>query len=379
MKKLFTTAVLSLLGFVGFSQVEADSSKFTLSGYVDTYYMANFNAPESRSNLGVSGMERAFDRYSNQFSLGLVQTKMSYAATSNSKVVLDLTFGPNSDLGNYGNVIASLGSGVTSTSLAIKQAYINFGLGEKIALTVGQFGTHIGYEVIDAPVNYNYSLSNLFNNGPFYHVGAKVDFSLSDKTALMVGLVNNVDNINDNNSSKGVIGQFFVSPTDGWNMYLNGIVSDESAPGSTGNYSLLDLTTGYQITDKYYLGLNAALGSASGDYQGTGDIGSNKTWGGAALYSNYSFSDTFGIGGRYEYFDNTNGARALKGLDANGNMIGTSVNSFTITGNFKGANGHLLVKPEIRIDSYATDNFEDSKGNMKSSQTTVGIHFIYSY
>ena len=375
MKRLITTAILTVLGFTGFSQVEADSSKFSLTGYVDTYFMSNFNGPKDRSNLGVSGMERAFDRYSNQFSLGLVQTKMSYAATSNSEVVIDLAFGPNADLGNYGNVIANLGEGVTSTSLAIKQAYINFGLGEKASFTVGQFGTHIGYEVIDAPANFNYSLSNLFNNGPFYHIGAKIDFSISESAALMLGLVNNIDGINDNNSGKGVISQLYVAPTDGWDLYLNGMVSDESAPGATGSYSIIDLTTGYQITDKYYIGLNSAFGSASGDYQGGGDIGSNKTWGGAALYTNYSITDNFGIGARYEYFDNTSGARALTGPDG----IGTSVNSFTITGNFIGANGHLLVKPEIRLDSYATDNFIDSAGDPTNSQTTLGIHFIYSY
>lgn len=375
MKRLFTTAILTVLGFTGFSQVEADSSKFSLTGYVDTYFMSNFNGPKDRMNVGVSGMERAFDRYSNQFSLGLVQTKMSYAATSNSEVVIDLAFGPNADLGNYGNVIANLGEGVTSTSLAIKQAYINFGLGEKASFTVGQFGTHIGYEVIDAPANFNYSLSNLFNNGPFYHIGAKIDFSISESAALMLGLVNNIDGINDNNSGKGVISQVYIAPTDGWDLYLNGMLSDESAPGATGSYSIIDLTTGYQITDKYYIGLNSAFGSASGDYQGGGDIGSNKTWGGAALYTNYSITDNFGIGARYEYFDNTSGARALTGPDG----IGTSVNSFTITGNFIGANGHLLVKPEIRLDSYATDNFIDSAGDPTNSQTTLGIHFIYSY
>ncbi len=375
MRKLFTTALLSVIGFTGFSQVEADSSKFSLSGYVDAYYMANFNGPTDRSNLGVSGMERAFDRYSNQFSLGLAQTKLSYAATSNSEVVIDLVFGPNADLGNYGNVIGNLGDGVTSTSLAIKQAYINFGLGEKASFTIGQFGTHIGYEVIDAPANFNYSLSNLFNNGPFYHIGAKLDLPVSDRAAFMVGLVNNIDGLNDNNSGKGVISQIYVSPADDWNLYLNGMVSDESAPGSTGSYSIIDLTTGYQITDKYYLGLNSAFGSASGDYQGGGDIGSNKTWGGAAIYSNYAFSDSFALGGRYEYFDNTSGARALTGPDG----VGTSVNSFTVTGNITSANGHLLIKPEIRIDSYATNNFVNSKGEATNSQATFGLHFIYSY
>ncbi|MBC7891830.1 MAG: outer membrane beta-barrel protein, partial [Sphingobacteriaceae bacterium] len=149
---------------------EATPAKFTFSGYLDTYYFGNFNSPPDRLNTGVGGGARAFDQRAGQFGIGLVQGKATY---SSDKVdaVFDLTFGPFADLGNYGNVF-SLNSGAgTSTSLAIKQAYVTLKASPKLSFTAGQFGTHIGYEVIDAPVNYNYSLSNLFNYGPFYHIG----------------------------------------------------------------------------------------------------------------------------------------------------------------------------------------------------------------
>ena len=198
MKKTLTTAFSLLLGFSAFSQEKTeDKGKFTFSGYIDSYYMANFNSPIDRSNLGISSSARAFDQRAGQFSLGLVQTKMTYS-TSKIDIVGDLTFGPNADLGNYGNVIGRI-AGSTSTALAIKQAYITWKATDKLALTMGQFGTHIGYEVIDAPINYHYSLSNLFNNGPFYHVGLKAQYTFSDKVYLMAGIVNNVDNLDDNN------------------------------------------------------------------------------------------------------------------------------------------------------------------------------------
>ena len=88
-------------------------------------------------------------------------------------------------------------------------------------MTAGQFGTHIGYEVIDAPANFNYSLSNLFNNGPFYHTGVKATYAFTDKVSLMAGVVNNVDGLGDNNRKKGIIAQLFISPVAGWNVYLN--------------------------------------------------------------------------------------------------------------------------------------------------------------
>lgn len=375
MKKTILTLALSSFCFLGFSQEkETESSKFTFSGYIDSYYFLNFNSPSNRSNLGASGYERAFDQKSSQFSLGLVQTKFGYS-TKSSDVVVDLTFGPNADLGQYGNVVGPLGVGKASTALAIKQAYFNWKASDKLTFTAGQFGTHIGYEVIDAPVNYNYSLSNLFNNGPFYHIGAKANYAFTDKAALMLGLVNNVDNLNDNNSSKGLIGQLFVSPAAGWNLYVNGITSDESNDNDGSSYTLLDLTTSYQITPKYLLGLNAAYGSQSGDFQGGGNIGKSKEWGGVALYSNYAFTDKFSLGGRYEVFDNTSGARGLRNSDGGG----TDVTSVTITATFTAAEGHLLIKPELRTDAYKTAQFIDGDGKSQKSQTTLGAVFIYKF
>jgi hypothetical protein len=361
---------------------EAPKSPFTFSGYIDSYYMGNLNSPASRSNTGASGTARAFDVRSGQFSLGLVQTKFQYS-TKSSDVVVDLAFGPNADLGNYGNLIGPLGRG--TTALAIKQAYFNWKATDKLTLTAGQFGTHIGYEVIDAPVNYHYSLSNLFNNGPFYHIGVKAQYAISDKASVMVGLVNNVDNLNDNNRAKGLIGQVFFAPVSGWNIYLNGIVSNEanvkaSGADSTGSYALLDLTTSYQITPKLLLGLNAAYGSQTGDYQGQGDIGKSKTWGGVALYTNYTVSDNFSLGARFENFDNKSAARGLRYLATDGSTVGVAVNSLTLTGTFTAAEGHLLIKPEFRVDAYDKNFFDDDKGNYtKSSQSTLGLAFIYKF
>lgn len=388
MKK--TILLISSL-FLGFAAQAQDTTatpapgKFTFSGYMDTYYFGNFNNPKSQSNLGLNGAgvvgnARAFDQKAGQFGIGLIQAKAVYSA-SKVDAVMDLTFGPFADLGNYGNAIGPLGSGFGSTSLAIKQAYITYKATSKLSFTAGQFGTHIGYEVIDAPVNYNYSLSNLFNNGPFYHIGLKGQYAFSDRASLMLGLVNNVDNLFDNNKKKGVIGQFFFAPVTGWNVYLNAIMSNEASEAIDGvsmdkaMYQLFDLTTTYQVTSRFFLGLNAAMGSQKGDYQKTGGPATAQSWGGAAIYSNYAFTDKFGLGIRYEMFDNKNNVRALK--DAAGN--GASVNSITVTGNITAADGHLLLKPELRIDSYSANKFEKNDGSLTPSQTTLGMAAIFKF
>ncbi|WAC13905.1 porin [Dyadobacter pollutisoli] len=398
MKKVYCTVLSLMVPFLTFAKsgddkkaVKADTiivaeveeeaqGAFAFSGYLDSYYMANFNKPASRSNMGATNA-RVFDQKSGQFSLGLVQTKVVYT-NAKSEAVVDLTFGPNANLGNYGNALFN-------TALAIKQAYFTYKFTDKFSMTAGQFGTHIGYEVIDAPANFNYSLSNLFNNGPFYHAGLKATYAFSDRASLMVGLVNNVDGLGDNNRKKGFISQLYFKPVENWNVYLNYIGSNEAnSIDSTGKqpdgfYQVFDLTTSFQITPKFLLGLNAAYGSQKGDYQGYGGPVDSESWSGFAIYANSALTDNFGIGARYEYFNNDNGVRGL--LTPAG--LGTKVNSVTLTGNISLADGHILVKPEFRLDAYPkvkgageAQQFQDSDGNWtKNSQTTFGLAFIYKF
>jgi Putative beta-barrel porin-2, OmpL-like. bbp2 len=380
--------------FVAYGAQAQDSTtvtpgKFTFAGYMDTYYFANFNNPQDRLNTGVNGAARAFDQRAGQFQLGLVQAKATY---SSDKVdaVFDMAFGNHADLGNYGNTVSLNTGAATSTALAIKQAYITLKASPKLSFTAGQFGTHIGYEVIDAPVNYNYSLSNLFNNGPFYHLGVKAQYAFSDRAYLMVGLVNNIDRNFDNNRAKGFIAQLFFAPVSGWNVYLNTAISNEAnvrttgttiGKDTTGSYSIFDLTTTYQISPRFFLGLNAATGSQTGGYQQlnpyfTGTFVSKATtWGGVAVYGNYAVSDKFGLGARYEVFDNAGGARALTAADGSG----VNVNSLTVTGNITVADGHVLLKPELRIDSYSKDKFIDGDGKLQKGQTTLGMAAIFKF
>jgi Putative beta-barrel porin-2, OmpL-like. bbp2 len=393
--------LLMLCSVFTFSTMAQDATepkaKFAFSGYLDSYYFANLNKPASRNNLGASGTARAFDQRSGTFGLGLVQTKVTYtSASGKTDAVVDLSFGPNADLGQYGNVAGPLGVG--STSLAIKQAYVNWKPTSKLTLTAGQFGTHIGYEVIDAPINYNYSLSNLFNNGPFYHIGVKANVAISDKFSIMGGIVNNVDALYDNNRAKALIGQVFFTPVSGWNVYVNGITSNEATAGDDGlnvdgaSYALLDLTTSYQMK-KLLVGLNAAVGS-----QDTDGKSGKKGWSGVALYTNYAVSDKFSLGARYETFNNSEAIRGLvipAEIDADGKETkaaqGIKMNSLTLTATFTVGDGNLLLKPEFRVDTADKNFFNGEKavnvdaltgkvtGFDKKSQSTLGMAMIYKF
>lgn len=386
---------------------EKEDGKLSISGYLDSYYFHNFNNPSSRDNMGQSGVGRGFDRRVDQFQLGMVQTIFKYT-NSKSEMVADLAFGPSAQYGSYGNVPAffpAYGYKVgndTYSSVIIKQAYFKYNVTEKLSFIAGQFGTHIGYEYIDAPLNYFYSINHTFNSGiPFYHTGVKGTYVFSDKVSLMAGVVNGFDFIHDNNRAKGIIGQLTITPAKGVSIYFNYIHTNESNADSLGNtppgnFTVYDLNGGFQLSEKFFLGYWFMYGSQYGNlgapgtfFPADGDVTKTLHWGGANLYFIYAFTDGFSLGLRAEHFDNSSGARGLRNVDYTGQQIGATANTFTLTSTFTLADGHLLLKPELRMDTWNKldgalnekhQQFMDDKGEYtKSGQTTLGMAMIYKF
>lgn len=386
---------------------EPEEGKLSVNGYIDSYYFTNFNKPASRDNLGVSGVGRGFDRRVDQFQLGMVQTVFKYARKK-SEMIADLAYGPSAQYGNYGNVpnfTPAYGYAIgndTWTSVIIKQAYWKYNATDKLSFSMGQFGTHIGYELIEASLNYFYSINNTFNSGvPFYHTGLKGTYAFSDKVSLMLGVVNGFDYVHDNNRKKGIIGQLALAPVENLTTYINFISTNESnadAQGKTpkGNFTLYDLNGVYTLSDKFYIGYwfiygmqHGTLGSPGTFVPADGDVDKTKHWWGANLYFVYNTSDLFSIGLRAEHFNNDEGARGLRALDSSGNWTGTSASTMTLTGTFNLDGGNLMIKPELRADIFKklggagnenSQQFMDSNGNYtKSNQTTLGVAAIYKF
>jgi hypothetical protein len=385
--------VASVFNFKAYGQdapaTEAAPAKgeLSISGYVDAYYTYNMNKPPHLGNyLGAENVGRIFDIKHNEIALGLAQAKFAYTKGKLNGVI-DLTFGPNAELGNFGNA---------GTAFAIKQAYLDYNFTDKLKFTIGQFGTHVGYELIDAPLNFNYSLSYLFGNGPFYHTGAKLSYAVSDKFGVMAGVVNGWDAMFDFNDKKSFVAQVYVAPVEGFSAYINYVGGDEqnglsfptiAAVDSASTVShIFDLTTAYQVTEDFKIGLNAAYGMGKLVLDTVAAVAVNPeekyntgSWFGVALYLNYNVSDKFGIGLRAEHFNDEDGLRYITAST----LVPTSYNEFTLTGNIALEDGKFLIKPEIRIDVAGEDVFgkfdSDGVAEPTNTQTTLGAAFIYSF
>jgi len=327
MKKIILTALLAV-SFIATAQ-EEEKGTFTLSGTVDTYYSTNL----STSAIGTTGV--LTDVPANGFGLGMANTIFSYEK-GKTGVVADLTFGPRANAAN-------------AYTGAINQLYAYYNASEKVTFTLGQFNTFYGYEVISPAGNFNYSVSYLFNAGPFSHTGLKIDYAATEDLSFMIAITNPHGVIAGANSDSdnyqlgfqtGYKGQFFnlAYGADGF--------------GDT-DVLYLDYTGGFDISDSLYLGINAAYANsedADAGYQGV------------ALYLQNAFSDTFSLGLRPEFFTTTSGSGD------------ESVSAFTLSGNTSLSDSLKLIT-ELRYDT--SDDVTFIGGEEKVTGLTIAA--VYSF
>ncbi|MFD1161108.1 outer membrane beta-barrel protein [Hwangdonia seohaensis] len=349
MKKI-TTLLMFFVATAMFAQEEAPAPKFNFSGSVDAYYRANFTAPNDENHVAPGS---SFANLPG-FALGMVNLVASYEGKKTG-FVADLMFGPRGTDAIFNSPMYPVGNEEIGTGNIVAQLYAYWNVSESVKLTIGNFNTFLGYEVISPVVNFNYSTSYLFSNGPFTHTGLKADFTLSEDFSLMLGVMNDTD-ITEFNPT----GDYAFGAQLGYSGQFLNVLVDPS-------FFEIDFTGGFDLSDTFFLGINAAHLS----YE---DNGGSFT--GGAIYPQYSISESFTAGLRAEYFSESDfGAGGIGAYDANGDG---SVFALTLTGSY--AIENLTIKPEIRLDSTSEEGaFWDNDLMPSKSLGSLVLAAIYSF
>ena len=353
MKKLLSLSML-LMATVLFAQ-EEEKPKLSITGSVDAYYRANITAPNDENAIAPNS---SFANLPG-FALGMANIVFGYEGEKTG-FVADLVFGPRGTDAvfaspMYGNPYFNADGDLSfaGTGNIINQLYAYWNVSESVKLTMGNFNTFLGYEVISPTANFNYSTSYLFSYGPFSHTGIKADIALSDDFSLMLGVMNNTDLTEFNPT-----GDYAFGAQLGYSGQFLNFLLDPS-------FTEIDFTGGFDLSDEFYLGINAA-------YLDVEDAGS---FAGAALYPQYSISDAFTLGLRGEYFMETEvGVGAIGAYDAAGDG---SVLALTLTGSLEIEN--LTIKPELRLDSASEEAFIDNDLAGTKSLGSFVLAAIYSF
>jgi hypothetical protein len=351
---------------------DSTASPLKISGFVDVYYRFNFSNP--KSDQGFNNLT-SFTSSQNSFELGMASVKLEH---SMGKVgfVADLGFGKRAAEFSYNERVTSATASipdpfdlpadidvpvVLNNEFAIKQAYVTYAPKDNIKFTAGSWATHIGYELVDAPLNRNYSMSYMFSYGPFFHTGVKADFTFG-KSGVMVGVANPTDFKSASFQQKWGIAQYSYGG-DKVKLYLN---------YQGGNWfgmqrvKQVDAVVTGAISDKFSIGYNGTV--SMNKYRSGDDYGDSKTWWGSALYLNLDPTSAFGLTLRGEYFDNK---------DEVISVLPTSVFETTLSANFK--IGGLTIIPELRLDNAKEEVFTKRDGSTEKSTVSGLVAAVYKF
>ena len=323
---------MSILSKAQTDSTKAPTSSTSYTIYFDGYYKNDFSKQSTNNKT-------SFTNSNQSLQLGMASIKLDHTK-GNFTGTLDLGLGKRAQEFSYND------NGVTQS---IKQAYISYAPMSGLKITAGKWATHIGYELLDAYSNRNYSMSYAFSYGPFFHTGIRADISLGGKSAMMIGFAQPTDFVSTDSPDKMLIAQFSTSSK---NDVLKAFL----------NYQ------GGKDKSQFDLVLNGVVNSQVAiNYDGTIANISGKNWTSNAVYVNYDPSAKIGFTLRSEYFDDSKNAVG----------VGSSIFQNTFSANIHFSK--LTLIPEIRFDNAKDKIFFNTNNNLNQYASNFLIAAVYKF
>jgi hypothetical protein len=331
---------------------EWSAGPIDFSGLIDGYYSLNFNHPATRNNV-----IRNFDVRANQFELNMLKLSAEHAADPVGFRV-DLGFGRTFELFHATEPLS------TPVFRNIMQAYMSFrpqNLGG-LQVDFGKFVTSAGAEPTETHLNWNYSRSLLFTNGPYYHFGLRTSVPVNKYVSAGVQIVNGWNNVEDNNSGK-TIGLTSSISTSKFSWSNNYYVGPEKTDTNEGRRHFFDTVLFLTPHDRANFYLNF-------DYGADTRIGGGRdTFYGIAGAARFALTEHISISPRLELYN-----------DVDGFITGTpqKLKEFTLTAEYKWSAG-LLSRLEYRRDWSDRPFFDrgNEPGSALSQNTLLAGFVVY--
>lgn len=301
------------------------------SGLVDGYYSFNFNHPASKNNV-----LRNFDVKANQFSMNFAKLTMEHGADPVG-FKLELAVGRGMDVFH---ATEPAGAEVYKHLL---QAYVSVKpAGWKgVQVDFGKFVTSAGAEVTETHLNWNYSRSLLFTNGPYYHAGLRTTIPIGSHFTGGFQVINGWNNVEDNNSSKtvGLTAAITTSKVNWFNNYYFGNEKTDTVGGvkinAPGIRHFYDTVIAVNPNGRANLLFNFDYGNDRNPN------GVDSRFYGTSTAFRYVFNDSFAISPRWDWYkDRSNGLITVQNQ---------TLQEFTLTFDYKMKEG-FLSRFEYRRD-----------------------------
>jgi len=360
-------------------QVLTAVSSTTLSGYVSTSAIWKFG-----TGNGLVG--RSFDGTGKQdgFNLDVINLTISKALDESewsAGYKAELLFGPDA------NTLNSSSIGFSFQDVAIKQAYVNLRapVGNGLELKLGVWDTPIGYEVLNAGENPNYSRSYGYALEPAIYTGLMLSYKAADAVSFYAAVADagTATTINSRpagvyESQKTYMAGFTLTAPDDWGFLKGSTLSGGVINHATG--------AGQANILNYYVGstlktpLETLTVGASFDYQGRGKDGntvgtSYYSWA-ADFYASFQATEKLKINTRAEYASSTGGFyyAANPGDNDPNNKL------FAVTGTLDYSLwANVITRAEVRWDSALTGEKPFGGTNGDKNAISLAFNVIYKF
>jgi hypothetical protein len=255
--------------------------------------------------------------------------------------------------------------------LALPQVYAEFFCpwGTGIDVKFGHFYSGIGYESVEAPNNFFYSHSYVFQYGePFTYTGFIGESHLGDFT-IKAGMTRGWDNWEDNNNDLGFTGGIaWASCNKRTKISLDVSAGREQPDPSTNIRTLYSLVIQQRLGDCWQYVIQHDYASEPG----AGVGGTIASWYGVNQYLYREINECWKAGMRFEWFRDENGSR-VPGAGRTGDY-------FELTGGVNWTpNSYVAVRPEIRWDWTGTPDLYPYGDGTRSNQLLLDCDVIVRF
>jgi hypothetical protein len=335
-----------------------DCHHLELRGFLDVGYTANPALGNNNYNGPVGFNDRANELQMNQ---------LYFTAERLAKVENDcgIDYGYRADVlyGSDARFVQVLpgsqwdsgwNNGNAFYGLAAPQFYGTLQI-NKLTLEGGHFYVPLGYEVPNADGNFFYSHSYTFSYGePFTFTGGMAVYKIRDGLTVNGGFCTGWNEFSEINGKTNYFGGFDWTSRDKKYELLEEVVMGNTQPNDNVSFRyLFDTVLKVNLGHNWNYGMEVLFGHDSATTLADGTTGP-ASWAGWANYLFYNINDCWTFGGRYEYFEDLDGAMVADHYTDNpiptSTLVGASRwQEVTLGVNWK-PNLNVTCRSEVRWD-----------------------------
>lgn len=359
MKKILITLFVLSVGARAFAQTP-EPSPVTISGYVEAYYVYDFNQPVNNTR---PGFIYSYNRH-NEVNLNLGFVKAAYA-TDQVRANLALM------AGTYANANLAAEPGVLKNVLEAN-AGVRLSKTKNLWIDAGIFGSHIGFESAIGKDCWNLTRSILADNTPYYEAGAKISYTSNDGKWFLSGMVLNgwqrIQRI-DGNSLPSFGTQVTFKPTASVTLNSSSFIGTDK-PDSVRQMRYFHNFYGiFQVSSR----LGVTVGFDLGAEEESPEASLMSTWYSPVVVVRYHATDKVTLAVRGEYYSDAHGVILSTGTP---NGFKTSGVSFNVDYAVSPA---VVWRTEIRTFNSKDDVFIKNEDQAVNTNTFVGTSLAVSF